>query len=124
MASNSEGSCEELGDEISLKISERQAKNFIPLVEDVAEWLSKIFEREISVENIMDELDNGSLICELAEKIQAASVEFCLQRGRQRKEKEYNKPLQEFGNKIHRNAKEESFQARANAANFIGYFCC
>ena len=109
-------------DEISLKISEEGEKHLIPIVEDIAEWLSNMFEQEINVDNFLDMLDNGSLICHLAKRIQTASENFCLKRARQSDNTDERKPLPKFENKIHVNAKKESFQARDNAANFIRYF--
>lgn len=120
MASDGDG--EDLNDNLTSMISERRAKNFIPLTEDVSEWLAKIFERNINVENIMDELDNGELICELANKLQKTTMEFCRQRDKERRKIERRKPLPALHFKIHRSAKKESFQARENAANFIWYF--
>ena len=120
MASSSE--CSFVTDDISLKITEESAKHLIPIMEDVSEWLSKVFDTDIRAENFLDVLDNGSLICQLAKKIQAASEDYCLQKENRSDDEEEHKPLPKFDDKIHRNAKKESFQARDNTANFIRYF--
>ena len=121
MAGSSECNSFEV-DEMSLKISKDSEKHLIPIVEDIAEWLSNMFEQEIKVENFLDMLDNGSLICHLAKRIQTTSENFTLKKASQSDYTEEHKPLPKFENKIHLNAKKESFQARDNAANFIRYF--
>ena len=98
MAGSSECSDFEV-DEISLKISEEGEKHLIPIVEDIAEWLSNMFEQEINVDNFLDMLDNGSLICHLAKRIQTASENFCLKRVRQSDNTDERKPLPKFENK-------------------------
>lgn len=112
-------SSEASSDEMSTKISKRRVKNFIPLIEDVAEWLTKTFRREITAEDLMSELDTGTIICELAVKIQNTSTEFCSKKGKRRDQTRELMPLPKFEGKIHENAKKESFQARENAANFL-----
>ena len=107
-------------DQLSSKISEQREKNFIPLIEDVAEWLSKIFKKDINVENIMNELDDGVLICELADRIQKTSEGFCA-KNEKKQSKQTTKPLPKFKSKLHSSATKESFQARENAANFLKY---
>lgn len=107
-------------DQLSSKISAQREKNFIPLIEDVAEWLSKIFKKDINVENIMSELDNGILICELADRIQKTSEGFCAKNAK-KQGKQTTKPLPKFRFKLHSSATKESFQARENAANFLRY---
>ena len=121
MASSSESSFIQI-DEISSKIAEDGAKYLLPLMEDVSEWLSKIFGIDINAENFLDMLDNGSLVCQLAKRVQSASEIFCSQIDNQCDHEEELKPLPKFLNKIHRNAKKESFQARDNTASFIRYF--
>ena len=105
---------EKIADELSSKISERSAKNFLPLVEDVADWLSQTFKKDITVENIFDELDNGVLVCSLAERVQNISQTFC-----SNKNPGNMKALPSLNFKCHKLAGKESFLARENAANFI-----
>ncbi|XP_065071053.1 growth arrest-specific protein 2-like [Rhopilema esculentum] len=110
---------EKVSDEISSKISEQSAKNFIPLIEDVAEWLAKLFEKDIDVDNFMDELDNGYLICQLAEKVLEASDRFYLKE--EALEANSTPPLPKLKFKKHKHATKESFLARENAANFLSW---
>ncbi len=104
-------------DDISDKISERSTNSFIPLVEDVAEWLSLTFDKKIDVNNIMDELDNGVLICKLAEKVRMASENYF-----SKSKNIANNNMQRLPSiksKCHEKATKESFLARENAANFL-----
>ena len=107
---------------LDIKISEESEQHFVPLVEDVSDWLSETFEKEITTENYIDELDNGSLICELAKKIQDTSEDYCRKRRGAKASIYEDIPLPRFDYKIHRNARKKSFHARENAANFIRYF--
>ena len=112
---------EKVPDEISSRISEQSAKNFIPLIEDVAEWLAKLFEKDIDVDNFMDELDNGYLICQLAEKVLEASDRFYAKDNIL--EANSTSPLPKLKFKKHKHATKESFLARENAANFLRFVC-
>ena len=121
MADSTESSTCSL-DEFDLKISENSEKHFVPLVEDVSEWLSQTFQQEINAENYLDELDNGCLLCQLAQRIQNTSEDYYVKRRGVKATKDKEKPLPKFEFKIHPNARKQSFQARENAANFIRYF--
>ena len=109
-------------DGLDLEISKKGEQHFVPLVEDVSDWLSQTFKREITTENYLDELDDGSLMCELAKKIQNTSEDYCVKRKGVKATIDKEKPLPKFEYKIHANARKQSFQARENAANFIRYF--
>lgn len=72
---NHESSDEELtavasAEEYAAKIIKLQQACLIPLKEDLAEWLNKILKTSnITIENFMDTLDNGVIICRLAKII-------------------------------------------------------
>ena len=108
-------------DEITSKISDNNEKHFLPILEDVAEWISKMFDQNINTENFLDILDDGYLLCQLAEKIQYTSEVYCRQNEKKLVDKNIQGPLPPFQKKVHKGAKKMSFQARDNAANFIRY---
>ena len=97
---------------LSSKIAEKSEQTFMPLVEDLAEWLSRVLQVEIKADNFMDYLDNGSLVCQLAQVVQGAA-EDCVRAGK------WRSPLSQFKMKYHKNAKPGTFFARDNAAHFL-----
>ena len=112
---------EEVADELSSKIAEKSEQSFVPIVEDVSEWLTKVFRRNVTPDSLLNELDNGVLVCELAEKIQKGSESFCKSHSKRTstKTKASLNPLPKLGFKCHKSATKESFFARENAANFL-----
>ena len=109
-------------DELAIKILERSEQSLIPLLEDVADWLAKFLKKDITPENFLDVLDNGVLVCSLAESIQklshTASISGKASIGPSGvKTKLESLPRLEF--QCHKNASKESFFARENCANFL-----
>ncbi|XP_057312073.1 growth arrest-specific protein 2-like [Hydractinia symbiolongicarpus] len=108
-------------DEITAKITERNEQSIVPLLEDVADWLTKYMSKKITPDDFLDVLDNGILLFKLAEKIQKHSEEYVsgkiklLSRGVKTK----LKALPGLEYQCHHSAKKESFFARENAANFL-----
>ena len=98
--------------DLTMKIAERSEQDLLPLKEDVAEWLSRVLQEEITAENILDCLENGVLVCKLAQIVQKAAQD-CI------KAKKSVKPLAPFSSKFHENAKAGTFFARDNAAHFL-----
>lgn len=97
---------------LSGQIAEKSEQSFTPLVEDLAEWLGRVLKTEIKAENFMDYLDNGCLVCQLAQVVQQAA-EDCAKVGK------WSSPLPQFTMKYHKNAKAGTFFARDNAAYFL-----
>lgn len=98
--------------DFTTKIAERSEQDLQPLKEDLAEWMSRVLQEEIRAENIMDCLDNGVLVCKLAQIVQTAAQD-CIKAGKSAK------PLAPFSTKFHQNAKAGTFFARDNAAHFL-----
>ena len=94
------------------KIAERSEQDLLPLKEDLAEWLSRVLKEKITAENFMDCLENGVLVCKLAQIVQTAARESI-------KAGKHVKPLAPFTEKFHQNAKSGTFFARDNAAHFL-----
>lgn len=102
----------ELNRTLSGQIAEKSEQAFTPLVEDLADWLSRVLKIEIKAENFMDYLDNGCLVCQLAQVVQRAAEESA-------KAGKWRAPLPQFKMKYHKTAKAGTFFARDNAAFFL-----
>ena len=99
---------------ISACIAEKAEETLAPLKEDLVEWLNKLFDTGITVENFMEYLDNGVLVCQLAEMIHYYAQKNC-DNG---KAKAFHS---RFSFKYHKNAKSGSFFARDNVAFFLDW---
>ena len=62
--------------DFTMKIAERSEQDLLPLKEDLAEWLSRVLQENITADNFMDRLENGVLVCKLAQIMQAAARNF------------------------------------------------
>ncbi|KAF6035334.1 GAS2L3 [Bugula neritina] len=99
MASAADG--EEAGsDQVKEAATVYQERALIPLVEDVSEWLTRLVGKTILPEEFMSSLDDGVVLCQLIQVIQAKQ----------------NNPLKE---KVKYNSKaaKGGWHARDNAAH-------
>ena len=106
-------------DQFTAKISETMERSVLPLVQDVADWLSKYLGIDINKDNFLDMLDDGLFVCKLAEKIQSHSELYVEIHGKYSVDKEKLKPLPKLNFQCHNNVKRQSFFARDNAAKFL-----
>lgn len=98
-------------EEILRRIVEKQEEHLIPLKEDLAEWLNKSLGVDyVTPENFMEVLDNGVVVCKLAQELQ-------------KKMEENKQPgkaaIPPFKFKCWENAKSQTFFARDNVDNFL-----
>ena len=103
--------------DISACIAEKAEETLAPLKEDLVDWLNKLFDVDITVENFMECLDNGVLVSKVAELVHHAAEDYY----RVGKTK-YNVPKYEF--RYHKKAKSGTFFARDNVAFFLDWCRC
>ncbi|XP_060555409.1 growth arrest-specific protein 2-like isoform X2 [Ruditapes philippinarum] len=89
-----------------------QEESMGPLKEDLADWIAKTLEIDISSENFMDVLDNGVHLCDLANVIHRKAEE-CVKEGN------CTDDIPKVHLKCRRNAQSGSWFARDNSASFL-----
>ncbi|XP_028397185.1 growth arrest-specific protein 2-like [Dendronephthya gigantea] len=103
--------------DISACIAEKAEETLAPLKEDLVDWLKKLFEVDITVNNFMEFLDNGVLVSKVAEMVHCAAEQY-YQAGKTK----FSVPRYEF--RYHKKAKSGTFFARDNVAFFLDWCRC
>ncbi|XP_014745321.1 PREDICTED: GAS2-like protein 3 [Sturnus vulgaris] len=94
-------------------ISVRHEATLVPMQEDLSLWLSGLLGMEVKAEQLLEELDNGVLLCQLIGVLQN-TVKKCCSTNNLR-----NFPMRKVPCK--KDAPSGSFFARDNTANFLNW---
>ncbi|KAK2913833.1 hypothetical protein Q8A67_002232 [Cirrhinus molitorella] len=89
----------------------RHESSLLPMKEDLAIWLNRILGLDVTVDNFMDRLDTGVILCQLAEALQEKMILAS-----------NGKPFIRRVIRWRPDAASGSFFARDNTANFL-YWC-
>ncbi|XP_066147189.1 growth arrest-specific protein 2-like isoform X1 [Euwallacea fornicatus] len=106
---------EELAEEYSERMMSAQMRQLDPLKEDLADWLNKTLRIDyLSRDNFLSELDNGVVLCHLAQII-------CDKAKKMVNSGLVNAMIPSVRGKCFEKAKRRSFFSRDNVANFLKF---
>ncbi|XP_035407680.1 GAS2-like protein 3 [Cygnus atratus] len=94
-------------------ISVRHEATLVPMQEDLSIWLSGLLGIEVTAEQLLEELDNGVLLCQLVGVLQNTIKKCCSSNNLR------NFPMKKVPCK--KDAPSGSFFARDNTANFLNW---
>ncbi|XP_071408099.1 GAS2-like protein 3 isoform X2 [Pithys albifrons albifrons] len=94
-------------------ISVRHEATLVPMQEDLSIWLSGLLGMEVKAEQLLEELDNGVLLCQLVGVLQNTIKKCCSSNNLR------NFPMRKVPCK--KDAPSGSFFARDNTANFLNW---
>ncbi|XP_050519973.1 growth arrest-specific protein 2-like [Daktulosphaira vitifoliae] len=98
------------------KITDYQKRNLLPLQEDLADWINKSLGIDwLNVNNLLDMLDNGVVLCRLGKTIEHFAREYILTEN-------YQGDLPTISSRCFESARKHSFFSRDNTEKFI-QFC-
>ncbi|CAM5084284.1 unnamed protein product [Natator depressus] len=97
-------------------ISVRHEATLVPMQEDLSIWLSGLLGVDVTAERLLEELDNGVLLCQLVGVLQSTIKKCCSSKDLR------NFPMRRVPCK--KNAPSGSFFARDNTANFLNWCRC
>ncbi|CAN0368232.1 unnamed protein product [Lampetra planeri] len=86
--------------------------------EDLAEWLSALHSIDITVDNFLEELETGTVLCHHANTVNRQAAEFAEAQPQAAATMQLPQGDLAFAS---RDVKTRSFQARDNVSNFIGW---
>ncbi|XP_028257877.1 growth arrest-specific protein 2 [Parambassis ranga] len=89
----------------------RHDASLLPMKEDLAFWLNTLMSADLTADSLMERLDNGALLCQLAQQLQEKMIHA-----------NNGKPFTRRVIHWRDNATSGSFFARDNTANFL-YWC-
>ena len=105
--------------DIKQDLEEKEKEALCIIKKDLCEWLSKLLGASIESETFLTQLDTGTLLCELAVLVQQQATRNRENVSPNDKTKQRSIPRGEIHYNKH--AKQETFHARDNTANFISF---